>query len=106
MQKIPLRLARPGMILAQPLNNDDGRVLVGAGVELSDTIINRLETAGVRTIAIKGAPSTGGSMSKRALDRLDHLFRKQTDDPFMIALKAMLRAYFERKIKQESIAET
>lgn len=105
MQKIPLRLARAGMILAQPLNNDDGRVLVGAGVELSDSIIARLQTAGVRVITIAGAPSGGGSMSKRAQDRLDHLFRKHADEPFMCALQAMLRSYFERKLTRESVGE-
>ena len=103
MQKIPLRLAQPGMFLAQPVVKADGRVLVGAGIELTSSLLERLGTAGVRGIVVEGASASGFSTEQRVLARLDHLFRKQEGDQFMSALQALLRAYFERRAAGEAI---
>ncbi len=103
MEKIPLRLAQAGMVLAQPILNAAGSVLVGEDVVLSDALVGRLAEAGVQTIAIKSGPRKGPGTADRVLGRLDHLFRKRNADPFMAALKSMLCSYFERKAAEGKI---
>ena len=103
MQKIPLRLARPGMTLAQPLMDAEGRMLVGVGAELTEGVIARLEAAGIRSLSIRGAMSPGASFRGQALGRLDHLFRKRMDDRFMAALKTMLEEYLKQHVAREKI---
>lgn len=106
MQKIPIRLAREGMILAQPVLDAEERVLMGEGVALTDSTIARLETAGIRTILIKGDPQAGPSGAQKVLDRLDHLFRKQEQESFMAAVKKMLIQYYNGKIEREKIGNS
>ena len=102
MEKIPLRLARAGMILERPVLNASGGVLIGEGGVLSDTVIDRLIKAGVQSISIKSDPKLGPAPAERVLGRLDSLFRKE-GDTFMLGVKEMLRAYFERKAAESKI---
>ncbi len=103
MEKIPLRLAQAGMILAQPVINAAGTALVGEGVVLSDALVERLTQAGISVIAVKSGPKKGPGTADRVLGRLEHLFRKQSAEPFMAALKSMLHDYFERKSAEGKI---
>ena len=99
MQKIPLNLAKPGMKLARPILRDNGLVLVAEKTELSETLLERLERMDVSMVTVQGTPvvldGEGGAnpFTVRA-ERLDHLFRKQRDDPWMTRLHAHLRNYF------------
>jgi len=102
MQKIPLRLAQPGMFLAQPVTQEGGRVLVGAGMELTSSILDRLAAADVYSIVVEGSPVSGFFAGQKVLARLDHLFRKHEEDQFMCALRVLLRGYFERKAGREN----
>lgn len=110
MQKIPVRLAKPGMILAKPLLRDNGLVLVGEGTEISESLLSRIVSLNIETVVVKGTPldldGLGGSSAyaKRA-ERLDHLFRKFRADPFMIKLKDRLKEYFQVKAAAEEAAE-
>ena len=101
MQKIPIRLAQPGMTLAQPLADAEGRMLMGAGVELTSGAIARLAATGVRCISVRGASAMEKSFWEFAESRLDHLFRKHTGDRFMAALKSMLSEHMKRHIASE-----
>ena len=46
MQKIPLQLARPEMILAKPVTRENGMVLIAAGTVLTAGLISRLDNMG------------------------------------------------------------
>ncbi len=110
MQKIPLNLAKPGMILDKPLLRDNGLVLVAEGTELSDTLLGRLLTMGIETIVVKGNPvdldgAGGGSSFCQRAERMDHLFRKYQADPFMMKLKERLTEYFKLKAAAEAAAQ-
>lgn len=99
MQKIPLNLAKPGMKLAKPILRDNGLVLVTENTELSEALLERLERMEVATVTVQGNPvvldGEGGTnpYAIRA-ERLEHLFRKQRDDPWMSQLHAHLKNYF------------
>ena len=102
MEKIPLRLARAGMVLEQPVLNAAGGVLIGEGGVLDDAKIDILIKVGVRSLCIKSGPKAGPGLAERILGRLDNLFRKE-DDTFMLGMKEILRAYFERKAAEAKI---
>ncbi|HEU6435950.1 MAG TPA: hypothetical protein VE028_00680 [Nitratidesulfovibrio sp.] len=109
MQKIPLDLAAPGMKLAKPVTKSDGLVLVGAGVELTATIIARFRASGVQSLTVQGRPvdlgDDGGSGLERIAGRLDHLFRKHGQDRFMSTLRNMLQRFFAERIAAAKAAE-
>ncbi len=109
MQKIPLKLAKPGMVLAKPVLRDNGLVLMAEGAELSQALLDRLERMEVGSITVKGNPvdmegASGGTQYAKVIERLDHLFRKYKSDPFMNKLKVHLRNYFQVKAAAEAAA--
>ncbi len=102
MQKIPLTLARPGMVLAKAVSRADGIAVAAQGTELSQTLLDRFETMGVDAVVVEGNPvdleGAAGDMSfeKRA-ERLDHLFRRHAGDKWMGQIKRLLYDYFKLK---------
>ncbi len=110
MQRIPLSLAKPGMILDKPLLRDNGLVLVAEGTELSESLLMRLADMDIEALVVKGNPvdmngAGGGSSFSQRAERLDHLFRKYQADPFMLKLKERLAEYFKLKAAAEVAAQ-
>ncbi|PTN38705.1 hypothetical protein [Desulfonatronum sp. SC1] len=98
MQKIPLNLAKPGMKLAKPILRENGLVLVAENTELSDSLLERLERMDVTMITVQGNPVDLGEGGENPyairVERLEHLFRKHDDDPWMVKLRIHLKDYF------------
>ena len=107
MQKIPLKRAQQGMVIAQPVQREDGLVLVGPDTELTEAIINRLIMAGIGSITVKGNPVMGesGGNYQSLLDGIDPMFRNLQDDKFMISLQGVLKKYFQTKLDQARAAK-
>ncbi|NCC24613.1 MAG: hypothetical protein EOM25_05335 [Deltaproteobacteria bacterium] len=106
MQKIPLPLARPGMVLEKPITRENGMVLVGEGTTLTDGLITRLENMDIKYVVVEGHPladegGTGGTASAQ-IKRLDHLFRKFEIDPWMMEVKAAIKSHW---VRQEAVAK-
>jgi hypothetical protein len=104
MQKIPLNRAKPGMKLGKAVAKESGIVVMAEGMELTESLIARLENMKIERIVVQGNPLNldgGGEteFSKR-LERLDHLFRHQDQDPWMRKIKKFLARYFQIKIAQ------
>ncbi|MFP5258333.1 MAG: hypothetical protein ACLGQH_04850 [Acidobacteriota bacterium] len=102
MQKIPLTLAKPGMILAKPVTRPDGIAVAAAGSELSQGILDRLDTMGVSHVVVEGEPvnldgAPGGTSYDKRLERLDFLFRKYPEDKWMGQIRRLLDHYFRMK---------
>lgn len=101
MQKIPLNLAKPGMILAKPLLRDNGLVLVAENTKLSETLLQRLERMDIQTITVQGHPvdlgDGGETPYAKRLARLDHLFRRHTKDAWMQKVREHIRQYLQLK---------
>ncbi|THB64474.1 MAG: hypothetical protein D6E12_14775 [Desulfovibrio sp.] len=109
MQKIPLNLAKEGMVLAKPVLRDNGLVLVAQGTELSSSLLERLERMDVDKVVVEGNPvdldgAAGGTEYTTRIERLDHLFRKFQADPWMNQLKEDLRNYFQVKAAAQAAA--
>lgn len=96
MQKIPMVLAVPGMVLAQDIRNEDnpdGPPLCGKGVGLTGALIERLNKIGIQSLTVEGHPvKMGGEKTlEEELALLDRRFKKVTDEPLMKKLKEMYR---------------
>lgn len=102
MQKIPLKLAKPGMVLAKPVAKDNGMVLLAQGTELNESALERMERMNIERIVIEGElpdldGAGAGTNYGQILDKLDHLFRKHEKDAWMMKLKKGFRHYLQLK---------
>lgn len=111
MQKIPLSLANESMTLAKPVTKDNGMVLIAQGTKLTHKIIERLTKMGIKQIVVEGHPvdlgDTGASSSfTKRLTRLDHLFRRYNQDPWMQEVKVCIQEYYQTKaLAEQALAE-
>ena len=89
MRRIPLQETVPGMVLAKPITNPAGLVVVAAGVILDEALIARLEQMG------KSAVYVGGSSAEDTPDKsigeleqeVARRFRKVEADPAQILIR-------------------
>jgi len=104
MQRIPIKFAAAGMVLVKSVSQANGMVLVGEGVELTDSIISRLKNAGVPSLTVQGCPMPNMpsdlSLSK-ALERMPHLFRKYQEDPLMKSMRGMVEQVLRKAVARE-----
>ncbi len=109
MQRIAVTKATSGMVLAQAVSMPDGGpVLVGEGVVLTDSLINRIRQAGVGTICVEGNPLGGqGTVGNLRLvaEKLPFLFRRHTENVFMMTICAVFSHHFARRIAEQRALE-
>ncbi|WP_272700757.1 hypothetical protein [Desulfovibrio sp. Fe33] len=102
MQKIPINLAAPGMKLAKPVTKEGGMTIMAEGMELTESLISRLEAMNIERITVQGHPvdmggAGAGTRWGERRDRLDHLFRRYSGDRWMTRVKERMRQYFQIK---------
>ena len=100
MQKIPLNLAKTGMLLARDVTTADDKVLACADSAVDDAMLRRLDLAGVKELVVRGKSVPGANMGYDALaraQRLEYFFRAHQDDRFMMTLKNMLFRHFKER---------
>ena len=66
MKRIPLEQAVPGMVLAKPVMNSAGMVVVAAGMALDAPWITHLERMGTTAVYVEGAAGEGASKLSRS----------------------------------------
>jgi hypothetical protein len=103
MQKIPLILARDGMILAKEIVHPDksnGPPLFGKGLRLSAAHIERLANIGIQAVVVEGRPVVmeGDAGLDDQLKSLEDRFVRCGQDPFMQQLKAALQRHITRML--------
>ncbi len=106
MQKIPLNLAKAGMALAKPVLRDNGLVLVAENTQLSESLLERLARMEIETITVQGHPvdlgDGGESIHAQRLARLEHLFRRHGQDPWMQKVYTHIREHLRLKAAASS----
>ena len=107
MQKIPLMLAKPGMILARDVFRSDspvGMPICGKGTELTDSLIARFDNLDVNTVQVEGHPVwEEGECSFEDLQlELDSRFSKTLQNPLNMMLYDIYKAYLIRSMGGES----
>lgn len=90
MQKVPIELAKPGMVLAKTINNETGMALCGEGTELTDIIIERLKRMNVTHLTLKGHPVDLGETKTReqVIEELRARFVRVQHDSLMQKIMA------------------
>lgn len=106
MQKVPIELVKPGMVLARPITNDAGMALCAEGTELSENIIERLMRMNVSHVTLKGHPVDFGGETKTKEQRAEELktrFSRVQGDPLMqMILSAAQSALMELDTEREA----
>lgn len=98
MQNIPILLAEAGMVLAKDIRRPDnpiGPPVCGKGVELTAPLIMKLQDMGIRSLIVSGHPiwQDGDKTLNEQLADLDRRFARTADEPLMVILKSVYRAY-------------
>ncbi|HVN71012.1 MAG TPA: hypothetical protein VMU10_03220 [Desulfomonilia bacterium] len=85
MQKVPIEIVKPGMVLARTVTSDAGMVLCGEGTELTDVIIERLKQKNVSHVTLKGHPVDFGDSktTEQKIGELKERFLQVKGDPLM-----------------------
>jgi hypothetical protein len=93
MQKIPIHLAEPGMILAKPIITEAGMQLCAEETVLTASIIERLKKMQIIQITLKGNPVDSGvkqPSNTESVKELNARFSKVKNDVLMEKLRAAI----------------
>lgn len=76
--------------------------IMAEDMELTDSLISRLETMKIDRITVQGHPvevggAGAGTKYAERLERLDNLFRKYESDKWMVRVKTRMAQYFQMK---------
>lgn len=93
MRQIPVEEAEVGDVVAEPLADQNGRVLLPAGAKLSQAVLSRLKGWGIFTLNIEGEEHEGAKSKEELVDELDHRFAGLEDDPLMMQIKEIARGH-------------
>ena len=93
MRKVSIEEAKAGDVVAEPVQDQNGRVILPVGAKLSQAVLSRLEGWGVFTLDIEGEEADGAESKERLLDALEHRFAGLEDDELMMQIKEIARGH-------------
>lgn len=104
MQTLPIALVEEGMVLARDVvrqDNPTGPPVCGRGMTLTDNLLERLRTMGIKSLVVEGHPvDVDGEQSlTEMLAALEERFRKVEHDPLMIQLRECYRKIITRSME-------
>ncbi len=94
MQRVQVNKLKAGMVLAKPITNESGMVLLSEGTVLTDSLIMRLNRMDITSVSVEGASTTDKTMEERLSD-LDRRFSKTGKEPFMDLIKGVIKSHIE-----------
>jgi hypothetical protein len=97
MRQIAVEEARVGDVLAAPVQDASGRVLLPVGARLSAAVLSRLRGWGVFTLSIEGDEAEGGKSAEELVEELEHRFAGLEEDARMMQIKEIARRHLERR---------
>ncbi len=104
MQRVPINLVMPGMVLAKPVVNDAGMPLCAEGTELTAALIDRLKRMNVPQLTLKGHPVEMGGPAKSPEEQIREMtarFARVQGDPIMDTIREAI----EKAIIAESMEQ-
>jgi len=97
LEALPVAQLQPGMRVASALADENGRLLLPAGTELSDAAIASLQRRGIEQVSIEleveDDPAALERYRQQVTERLDHLFRHAGRDSETMALYRAIAQY-------------
>lgn len=95
--QVPVNELRPGQCLAEALSDENGRVLIPAGAELSEQTIAGLIRRQVTTVAVavelESSPEQRDMLASRVNFQLDGLFRHAGESEEIMNLRQAIFDY-------------
>jgi hypothetical protein len=97
MRKISVKLVKDGMVLAEPIKNARGSLLMDKGAILHKAFVARLIQWGLSTVCVEGEPEEGESVSAAQTNEmpqipLEELFEGKTvNNSMRIIYNALVR---------------
>ena len=103
MQKIPLKLAQAGMVLARDVFRTDsptGMPICSKDTALTDVLIVRLDHMDIKSVYVQGHPVwiEGDRSLDDLLESLDRRFEKVRQDPLTSKLYNIYVEYLKRSM--------
>ncbi len=101
MQRIPVNMLREGMVVARPVANDNGIILVNSGAELTSRMIERLQNIGIRKILVRGSPVDmsyveGKTLAEKISD-MEYGLKFSPDNDTMRKFRVLLKAHIIKR---------
>jgi len=99
MREISVGEAEVGDVVAEPVVNDQGRVLLPKGSRLSAAVLSRLAGWGVARLCVEGEDPEAEAppqAPEAMLEELDHRFSEWEGDELMMAVKQVARGHLSR----------
>ena len=111
MQKIPLKLATAGMVLARDVFRNGsaaGFPVCGKSTILTESLISRFDNMDIATIYVEGHPhwEEGDRSLDDMLGDLEHRFSKVQKDPLMAVLHNTYADYYKSAMGVDSGRQT
>jgi len=97
MRQISVEEAQVGDIVADPVQDENGRVLLPAGAKLSPAVLSRLKGWGVVNLSIEGDDGEVGKSTEDFLGELDHRFAGHESDALMMRIKEVARQHLSQR---------
>jgi len=100
MRDIAVGEAEVGDVVAEPVANGQGRVLLPKGARLSAAVLSRLAGWGVARLSVEGVDPEAQEAEEVAVvadEELDHRFSEWENDDLMMAIKQVARQHLSRR---------
>lgn len=98
MPKIPVEKLMPGVVLAKPVLNEAGMVLLAQGTEIKAAHIDRLINMNVQAVFVEG-DTTPDKPKDEVLAELEARFSKTINEPHMLMIKKIIESRIEELYK-------
>ena len=105
MRKLTIDKVHEGMVLAKPLHNIEGKVLLAQGCKLSSRVISRLGEWGCDVLYVEGEPESSSEQNavlgynfqdgdiENMLEEIELRFSNVPDDPILQMVKVTLKEH-------------
>jgi len=98
VRKIELTQAQPGDVLAQPIENNKGIVLCGAGTELTQTLIDRFERMEIISLWVESNESINKEQFEKMKAKVEQRFSLVDACPIGQVLKEIVLERLESRV--------
>jgi hypothetical protein len=97
MKRVALEELIPGMILAKPVTNNAGLVVLPLGAELDEATLSRLQRLGLTSVYVEGESGDASGKTLAELEaELDYRFRRVVNDAIQCQIREAIRLQLRR----------
>jgi hypothetical protein len=94
LAKLAAERLEPGMVLARPVMNKSGMIMLGEGTELTDNLIEKIRDMGIESVHVQGMSQPDVPL-EALLAALDARFSHVEKDHLMAMIKRLMKEHIE-----------